>query len=205
MLINQYDYPLILASRSPRRQALLSQIGVPFELLDIEIDESVKANEKPLEYVERMAKHKAQFAWSSKERLAFIDAENRAVLTADTSVIYGDVILGKPESLQQAISMLTELSGNTHQVITSVALASKQGIKQATTITHVDMAKLTKQQITDYCKQGEGVDKAGGYAIQGLAAQFISSIKGSYSSVVGLPLYETSLLLNTHYQTKINQ
>jgi septum formation protein len=194
--------PIILASKSPRRQALLSQIGVDYVLLDNEIDESVNYNEKPLNYVNRMAEEKAHCAWQSAQIKNIDSYKQRLLLAADTSVILGDVILGKPENIQQAKDMLSLLSDNTHQVITAVArlllVDNKQSIKLETSVTNVTFAKLSQTTIDDYCQKGEGLDKAGSYAIQGEAAKFVRFIEGSYSGVVGLPLYETSLLLSNY-------
>jgi len=201
MLFQQYE-PIFLASRSPRRRELLTQIGVNFELLDIEIDESIRSNEKPIDYVSRMATEKAQAGWSSSKISTFVNYQARALLAADTSVVLADQVLGKPNNLEQAREMLTHLSNNTHQVITSVAVLNKQALTLETSVTDVTFAKLTEKIIEDYCKMGEGMDKAGGYAIQGLAAQFVTTINGSYSGVVGLPLYQTALLLNKHFSNK---
>ena len=194
--------PIILASKSPRRQELLTQIGVKFETLDNEIDESVYENEKPLSYVNRMAEEKARFAWESEQIKNIDDYKQRVLLAADTSVVLGSNILGKPENIQQAKQILSLLSDNTHQVITAVALLklvdNKQSLTLETSVTKVTFAKLSQQMIDDYCQNGEGLDKAGSYAIQGQAAKFVRFIEGSYSGVVGLPLYETSLLLSDY-------
>ncbi len=196
-----YPEPIYLASRSPRRQELLKQIGVEFLLLDIEIDESVLAKEVPLSYVERMAVEKAQVGWQKVQPIS-LTQESCGVLAADTSVILDVDILGKPKSSEEAAYQLSRLSGRKHQVITSVALINKKGINQQTSITQVSFAELSSHQIEQYCVTGEGMDKAGGYAIQGLAAQFIQSINGSYTGVVGLPLFETACLLNEHFKVK---
>ncbi len=204
--------PVILASRSPRRRDLLNQLGISFELLDVEIDEAVKAGEKPLVYVERMAQSKADAGWQS---LAISNAGNSkatesgdireidnhtALIAADTSVVFNDLILGKPESIDDAVSTLLMLSDNTHQVLTSIALKNRIGINLMTSITDVTFAKLSQKEIDDYCDSAEGMDKAGGYAIQGKAARFVKHINGSYSGVVGLCVYLTSCLLDKHSQ-----
>ncbi len=198
--MNFQQYPaIILASRSPRRQQLLTQIGIKYDLLDVEIDESVNVAEAPISYVERMARQKAQTAWQSEAIKSLSNYQERALLAADTSVVFSNTILGKPADVNDAIKMLSELSGNTHQVITAVALLNKQTLNIQTSVTQVTFAKLSATKIADYCRTEEGLDKAGAYAIQGLAAQFVKSIEGSYSGVVGLPLYETSVLVESYY------
>lgn len=198
-----YPQIIILASRSPRRQQLLQQIGVSFELLDIEIDETPKAAEKPLDYVQRVAKEKALAAWRSPQRHSIENSESRALLTADTCVVLNGQVLGKPKDSAYAASMLTALAGNTHQVMTSVVIKNAQRVYTDTSITEVEFCALTQSQVQSYVASGEGVDKAGGYAIQGIAAKFVKSIRGSYSGVVGLPLYETSQLLESHLKDQI--
>ncbi|WP_444994651.1 Maf family protein [Aliikangiella sp. IMCC44359] len=195
-----YPHYITLASRSPRRQELLRQIGVEFQLLDLAINESVSSNELPLDYVQRMAQEKAKTGWSLLQQQKISTSHKNAVLAADTCVVLRDNILGKPKDLDDSIAIIRLLSGNVHQVMTSVSLINEDGISTQTSITDVEFAKLTNQQIVCYCQSGEGMDKAGSYAIQGFAAQFVKSIKGSYSGVVGLPLYETSLLLNKHFK-----
>lgn len=194
-----YPSSIILGSRSPRRQALLSQIDVRFELLDFEINETVLANEEPLSYVQRMASEKALTGWQlyqnqSKSQLS------KALLAADTCVVLGDKVLGKPGGIEQAESMLGLLSGAEHRVITCVALKNDKELAFLTSKTRVKFATLSTKQIKEYCRAGEGLDKAGGYAIQGVAAKFVESINGSYSGVVGLPLYETCVLLDKHFK-----
>lgn len=192
--------PIILASQSPRRKQLLTQIGVKFDTLSIEIDESTVAGEEPLAYVNRMAKTKAEAAYSSELFRLLENTERRAILSADTSVVLGREILGKPTDIDHAQQMLATLSDTTHQVMTSVALLNKVGISMQTSVTDVSFARLSKKMIEDYCCSKEGVDKAGGYAIQGAAAVFVRAIKGSYSGVVGLPLFETHQLLEQHFK-----
>jgi septum formation protein len=214
------DQPkVILASRSPRRQELLSQIGFKFDLLDIDTDETVKFNEEPLNYVKRMAVQKAEAAWQSLSLTKMVNYQTRPVLTADTSVVLGQTILGKPESQQHAADMIAQLSGQSHQVMTAIALSylvkdssistqtSTSGnqhqsfiprITVETSVTQVTFAKLSATQIQDYINLGEGLDKAGSYAIQGRAAAFVESIEGSYTGVVGLPLYQTNELLEQY-------
>ena len=198
MIVEELDYPLILASRSPRRRELLTQIGISFELMDIEIDETVKEKEAPISYVERMALEKAKAAIDSSAFKVFENYSKRMVLCADTSVVCDDEILGKPDNINQAITMLTKLAGRKHRVMTAIAIASQTKISSALSITEVTFAELSDSQVLAYCQQAENLDKAGGYAIQGKAAQFVTNINGSYSGVVGLPLYETCSLLAQH-------
>jgi septum formation protein len=181
---------LCLASASPRRSALLAQIGVPHRVVAAQIDESVHTGESPQAYVERLAAGKA----------AAIAAEPRSshglpVLGADTSVILGERIFGKPQSPDDAIEMLLALGGRTHEVLSAVALCDARGLHTRVSRTHVTMRPLAEREIRDYWASGEPRDKAGGYAIQGLAAVFIEHIDGSYSGVMGLPLFETAALL----------
>ncbi len=182
--------PIYLASRSPRRQSLLAQIEVTFECLPVDIDESVNKVETPFEYVNRMAYQKAIAGWSNRKRILDIP-----LLAADTSVVLGDQILGKPLDRPDAINMLTKLSGQTHQVITCVAIKHDQKIERVTSITDVTFASLSERQIDYYVTSGDCLDKAGSYGIQGYAASFVKTISGSYSGVVGLPLYEVARLL----------
>ena len=179
-----------LASKSPRRKELLQQIGVEFECVSAEIDESVKTDELPLDYVQRVAHGKAIAGWSSTAR-----RQSYPLLAADTCVVIGATILGKPNEPQQAIDMLNSLSGHTHQVMTSVVVTNGLKTLNKTSVTEVKFAKMKEQQILDYIATGDCFDKAGGYGIQGYAARFIESIVGSYSGVVGLPLFETAQLL----------
>jgi len=190
----------MLASRSPRRQELLGQIGVSYHLIDIEIDESVHINEPPIAYVDRMAYEKGLAGWSVYTNQKSHDDQWRPLLAADTSVVLGENILGKPESECDARDMLRLLSGKTHQVMTSVALVDETGVATKTSITDVTFCDLRDVDIEAYLECGEGKDKAGSYAIQGFGAMFIRSINGSYSGVVGLPLYETNLLLEKHFK-----
>lgn len=191
---------IYLASQSPRRQELLNQIGVSFSILMSEIDESINDNEKPDEYVLRLAKAKALAGWEG------IKIKDKPVLGSDTVVVIEGEILGKPKDHTEARLMLRRLSGRTHQVMTAVALtsfagsaqeaASKPEINCAISISHVSFKALSQQEIEWYINSGECDDKAGAYGIQGLAATFITHLSGSYSGVMGLPLYETAQLLN---------
>lgn len=181
---------IYLASKSPRRQSLLKQIEISFDCIPVEIDESVREGETPLGYVSRMAYEKAQAGWSDSARRHDIP-----LLAADTSVILADQIMGKPDDEEQAIKMLKSLSGVTHQVISCVVVKNSQKNELVTSVTDVTFAALSEQQIDYYVNTGDCLDKAGSYGIQGFAASFICTISGSYSGVVGLPLFETTKLL----------
>ncbi|MDF1693039.1 MAG: Maf family protein [Zhongshania sp.] len=179
---------VILASKSPRRAELLQQIGLRFEVIAADIDETPAVNEGAQEYVRRMAVEKAMAVVAL--------APNRAVLAADTSVILDGEILGKPESRRHAEVMLSRLSGRSHQVMTAVALYAGGTLRQALAVTEVTFAVLSPAQIRAYLATGEADDKAGSYGIQGAAGYFVQHLSGSYSGVVGLPLYETAALLS---------
>jgi len=178
---------LILASASPRRKELLEQIGVQFSVHAMDIDESVLEDETPSAYVERLAREKASAA-----QVQFPDA---VVLAADTTVTLGDQILGKPQSREDAVAMLNALSGQTHRVMTGVALSSAEGVFSRCVTTEVTFKPLPEELIERYVDTGEPMDKAGAYGIQGKAAVLVNDIRGSYSNVVGLPLAETAELL----------
>jgi septum formation protein len=179
---------LILASQSPRRRELLAQLGYQFTCCPADIDETVKINESPITYVERLAVEKSACIAKSQ-------SQSTLVLGSDTCVVYQNNILGKPESLAQAIDCLTMLSGNTHQVLTAVSVVQGQFSKAVVVSTDVTFKTLSRQEIINYWHTGEPQDKAGSYGIQGIAGQFVKHISGSYSAVVGLPLYETAQLL----------
>jgi len=183
---------LILASQSPRRKELLAQLGYRFSVQASDIDESVKEAEPPHDYVLRLAKQKAQHILAS---LSVEEQTNSFVLGSDTSVVLNGQILGKPESEDDCINTLSLLSNNHHQVLTAIALASKSGVQGEIITTDVVFKVLTTAEIQAYWLTGEPQDKAGSYGIQGIAGQFVKSINGSYSAVVGLPLYETAQLL----------
>lgn len=178
---------LRLASASPRRRELLSQIGVPHIITGAHIDESVLDAERPHDYVQRMARTKAEAVWSQDPSLP--------VLAADTTVVLDGIVFGKPEDRADAYRMLGLLSGRTHEVLTAVALASAGGLALRVSVSSVRFRVLTETEIAAYWETGEARDKAGAYAVQGLAAVFIESLTGSYSGVMGLPLFETSELL----------
>jgi septum formation protein len=179
---------LVLASQSPRRAELLNQIGIPFNQNAIDLDETPLKNEKPELYVLRMALEKANLGWQ-------LGVKSNQVLAADTIVVIQGDILGKPKDQTDSKRMLTMLSGSTHQVFTAVALVDSTEQKSVVVQTEVCFGSLTEQQMHWYWHTGEPQDKAGSYAIQGLGGQFVKHIKGSYSAVVGLPLYETKTLL----------
>jgi len=183
---------IYLASKSPRRRSLLSQIDVEYTCVEGEIDETPLENEKPLDYVTRMAKEKACCGWEDPCRQKHIP-----LLAADTSVIFDDEILGKPENKEQAFAMLKKLSGNTHQVITAVAVKKDMKEKLVVSTTHVTFDSLSDDIINRYISSGDCFDKAGAYGIQNYAARFVKSISGSYTGVVGLPLCETANLLES--------
>ena len=186
---------LYLASGSPRRRELLEQIGVPFTTLPTVIDETPLPNEPAVDYVRRLACAKAQVG------LASLAAPGAAVvLGADTSVVLDGRILGKPQDRADALAMLTALSGHTHEVLTAVALATPERCDVRLVTTNVAFRKLDEAEIEAYWRTGEPCDKAGAYAIQGIAGKFVSRIEGSYSAVVGLPLLETDLLIKQHLE-----
>ena len=181
---------IFLASRSPRRRDLLHQLGVAFEILDLEVDESALAGETPEVLVRRLAVAKAQ----AGRRLLAGDGAN-LVLGADTIVVLDDRVLGKPRDLRHACELLLGLSGRCHRVLSAVALASADGTAARLCESRVCFRQLSRRECEAYAATGEALDKAGAYAIQGRAAAFVSDLQGSYSGVVGLPLYETAELL----------
>ena len=182
---------IILASRSPRRVELLKQIGVECMVLPADIDESVMMGESPADYVQRVARQKViEIAKSLKSEYA-----NLPVLAADTTVALRGEILGKPENDADAFNMLKKLSGSKHAVHTAVALSFKGKVQVVLSSTTVEMMPLTEAMISAYIATGEQRDKAGSYAIQGKAGAWIKCIEGSYTGVMGLPLYETAKLL----------
>ena len=183
---------LVLASQSPRRQELLAQIGYIFSCQPANINEDIRANETPTSYVERLAIEKAT---QTQNTLKALNKERTVVLGSDTSVVYEGHILGKPENLEECILQLQMLSDSTHQVLTSIAAVYQDKVLSEVITTKVTFKKLTLDEITRYWQTEEPKDKAGSYGIQGIAAQFVTNISGSYSAVVGLPLYETSQLL----------
>jgi len=188
------DKKIYLASKSPRRRELLRQIGIEFELLlsDKEVDEQVLSNEKPAEYVARVTRDKLL---SARQIMLQRQLPACPLLAADTTVVVDDLILGKPTDFKQAVEMITLLSGRTHQVLTSIAVAWQEQMWQITQYSDVAFDDLTDEAIRGYCATQEPYDKAGGYGIQGLASIFIKDIAGSHSGIMGLPLFETAQLL----------
>jgi len=186
---------IYLASASPRRRELLSQIGIKFELLLVDVDESIISGELADDYVARVATLKAQTAANKASD------QTMAILAADTSVIDGNNILGKPRDKADAINILAGLSGKTHQVKTAISVAFNGGITTEVITTDVTFRAISRQEIEQYWATGEPQDKAGAYGIQGIGGKFVEKINGSYSSVVGLPLMETEQLLNKVLQS----
>jgi septum formation protein len=183
---------LYLASQSPRRAELLAQIGIEFGILPVSVDETVQADEAPAEYVQRLAVAKARAGWQLVQQGAF---PVLPVLGADTSVVLDQQILGKPEDRAHGLAMLESLAGRSHRVMTAICMCYQQHQLQALNITEVRFRPISRPELLAYWDTGEPLGKAGGYAIQGRAAVFVESIKGSYSSVVGLPLQETYQML----------
>jgi septum formation protein len=190
-----------LASASPRRAELLPAIGVDFEVLalgEFAVDEVVRGREAPARYVKRLALAKAKAGVCAA---AARGLPAHPVLGADTTVCIGAAILGKPadepDPLAAARRMLKLLSGRTHRVLTAVALADARGVRVALSASHVSFRALTRAEIEAYVATGEPLDKAGGYAVQGGAAAFVRHLSGSYSGVMGLPLFETAMLVDT--------
>ncbi|KWR89718.1 Maf family protein [Cupriavidus sp. IDO] len=192
-----HDY-LYLASQSPRRRELLTQLGVQYELLladddeDAEALEAILPGETPDDYVQRVCALKAEAALRRRERRALPDAP---ILTSDTTVCLGGTILGKPTDGPDAAAMLASLSGATHRVLTAVTVVSTVGMHHALSTSEVTFRPVDAAEIARYVDSGEPLGKAGAYGIQGRAAEFIERIQGSYSGIMGLPLFETAALL----------
>jgi septum formation protein len=181
---------IYLASQSPRRQALLAQIGVEFRPISVSVDETPLTGEAPADYARRLALEKARQGWTA------LGATQRApVLGADTVVVVEGVILGKPLDAGQAGEMLARLSGRTHEVLTAVALVDDEE-RSRLNRSRVTFRELSERERSAYAEHPEPLGKAGGYAVQGRAAAFISNLEGSYSGVMGLPLFETAALLS---------
>jgi len=179
---------IVLASASPRRRELLQQLGVPHEVLAVDVDETPLAGESARDLVTRLALAKARAGLAR-------DGGSRPVLGSDTAVVVDGEIHGKPVDRSDGLRMLAALSARTHQVMTAVALVDGAGAYQALSCTDVTMRHITPAEAAAYWETGEPLGKAGGYAIQGRGAMFIEHISGSYSAVMGLPLYETARLL----------
>lgn len=191
-----YKQPTIyLASRSPRRVELLNQLGLSCDILPADIDETQLPNELPEQYVVRLAQEKAL---ACCEGLT-VAQRVHPVIAADTTVVLAGMILGKPEHDEDARHMLQSLSGSLHQVHTAVALAFEGAVEVVLSTTNVEMMEISTLQIDRYLASGEHRDKAGSYGIQGLAGAWVKRIEGSYTGVMGLPVYETAVLLRKHH------
>lgn len=182
-----------LASASPRRRELLAQIGVRFDVHPVDLDESEIMGESPEEYVQRLAIGKAAAGWDLTQSL---NNPPLPVIGSDTSVVFDGQILGKPENKAQGLAMLQALSGNTHTVMSAVAVQFEDRVECQLSCTKVEFKTLPPTLIERYWDTGEPLDKAGAYGIQGFAAAFVKRIEGSYSGVVGLPIMETVTLLD---------
>ncbi|MEP7351965.1 MAG: Maf family protein [Acidobacteriota bacterium] len=180
---------LVLASQSPRRRELLTNAGFPFTVRVRPVEEVRQSGEDPIAYVQRLAKSKAEAAWE--------DSANEVVLGADTVVVLGQEVLEKPLDVSDARRMLTQLSGHEHTVITGICLRDIQGVEVAFESTRVHFLELNAADIDAYVATGEPMDKAGAYAIQGLASRFIDRIEGCYFNVVGLPVSRVARMLET--------
>lgn len=198
---------IYLASQSPRRRELLKQIGINFEMLLLrsdprrnpDVDETPHADEQPESYVQRVCQAKAEAGYAA---LRLRNLPPFPVLAADTTVTLDAKIFGKPENVEQAAAMLRQLSGREHQVLSAVAVAMGEQVEVVLSTSTVRFAPLTEDRIHRYLLTREYTDKAGGYAIQGHAGAFIEHISGSYSGVMGLPLFETvQLLQHFNYPT----
>jgi septum formation protein len=183
---------LVLASASPRRRELLTQAGFSFEVRPAHIPEDPRDSEDPIAYVTRLAREKAEAVF---RELSIDGSDSLVVLGADTTVTLDNHILGKPEDAADAARMLRMLSGRSHHVITGVAVVAARGAEVAAEVTAVRFLTLTDAEIAAYVATGEPMDKAGAYAIQGVAARWIPRVEGCYFNVVGLPLALVSTLL----------
>ena len=200
MPINLRNPRVFLASRSPRRRELLAQVGIQFDTIvfrnhpreDAELDETPLADEAPIDYVQRVALAKAEYGWRvvtlRKMRL-------QPVLAADMTLEFEGKIIGKPTDAENAREILRRLSGNTHRVLTAVSVAFEGRIESTLSISEVRFSPLDEATIRAYVATGEPMDKAGAYGIQGHAALFVENLTGSYTGVMGLPLFETGALL----------
>lgn len=181
---------LYLASSSPRRKELLTQIGIKFQCLSVDVPEEWNGQESPEAYASRLALAKAEAGWNSPDRV-----DNHPVLGADTIVVMKNIMLEKPQNKTDAQRMLQLLSGKTHEVITSIAVVHGNHVKTACSISRVTFRNISSQEAAAYWETKEPQDKAGGYGIQGKAAVFVEHIAGSHSGIMGLPLFETANLL----------
>jgi septum formation protein len=178
---------ICLASVSPRRRELLAQVGVPHTVVAAHVDESLLPDESPADYVARLARLKAT---TVRER-----GEALPVLAADTTVVLDGSVIGKPADRADGLAMLAALAGRTHEVLTAVALATGRGVALHVNCSSVRFRNVERAEMEAYWETGEPRDKAGGYAIQGYGAVFVAELRGSYSGVMGLPLFETAELL----------
>ncbi|MDJ0916679.1 MAG: Maf family protein [Woeseiaceae bacterium] len=178
------EQPLHLASSSPRRAELLTALGLQFTQLGVDVDESRLGSEDPADMVLRLASEKANAAGDAS-----------IIIGADTAVVLGDEVFGKPRDREDAIAMLTRLSGCVHQVMTGVAVRSADSVQTALSVSDVRFRSVSAAEASEYWDTDEPADKAGAYAIQGRGGIFVESMSGSYSGVVGLPVYETAKLL----------
>lgn len=190
-----FHYFVYLASASPRRGELLRQIGVPFQVVATVVDESVLPGEQSAPYVARLAAAKAESGWACSRSARNADAGDVPVLAADTAVVIDGTILGKPRDRTDAEDMLRRLSGRTHEVLTAVALRTARGVDSLISRSEVTLRAISAAEARSYSQTGEPLDKAGAYAIQGLAAVFVADLRGSFSGVMGMPLFETAELL----------
>ncbi|WP_296280328.1 Maf family nucleotide pyrophosphatase [Pseudoxanthomonas sp.] len=181
---------LYLASQSPRRAELLTRLGLSFGRIDLDIPEHRQPGEPAVDYVRRVAREKA-----GAGLLKVVATPDAVVLGADTEVILGDEVFGKPVDTADAAAMLRRLSGRTHQAVSAVSVVSASREAQALVVTDVSFAELDEDDIAAYVASGEAMGKAGAYGIQGRAEQFVTRLSGSYSAVMGLPLHETAKLL----------
>ncbi len=180
---------IILASASPRRGALLTQIGIRYLQQPAGVDEKIGEEESPADAVVRLSDEKAKSIWLDGA------AAGVPVLGADTIVVHEGDILQKPGSREEGIEMIARLSGTTHQVMSAVSVVDGSGVRNALSTSRVTFRKISSRECDSYWNSGEPTDKAGGYAIQGLGAILIAHLEGSYSGVMGLPLFETAQLL----------
>lgn len=188
--MTETNHQLYLASRSPRRGELLNQIGVRFVRVEADVDETPDPGESPEDYVRRISIEKARAG-----RLAVPSEDPRSVLAADTAVVLDGELLGKPLDCPDFLRMMVRLSGRTHQVLTGVALSFSDELWYDLSVSQVSFRDTDAREHLAYWDSGEPHDKAGGYGIQGLGALFVADLRGSYSGVMGLPLYETGQLL----------
>jgi septum formation protein len=187
---------LYLASQSPRRRELLEQVGMTFSVLHVEVPEQRAAGESPQDYVHRVARDKAR---AGLAHLALKDRTNAVVLGSDTEVVLDGDVFGKPRDAEDAAAMLRRLSGRTHDVMSAVWLVTDEREQGDVCVSRVRFAKLDEAAIAAYVASGEPFGKAGAYAIQGRGASLIEHLDGSYSGVMGLPLFETSRLLKSFH------